>query len=57
MDSCGVMGKIHTTHSTAKLLDENGYECESRGNIYVKGKGYLGTFFVKTPNDNKNDSS
>lgn len=58
MDSCGVMGKIHTTHPTAKLLGGNGYECESRGNIYVKGKGYLETFFVKTPNDNKkNDSS
>lgn len=30
-----------------------GYTCESRGPIYVKGKGTLTTYFVKTPFDDK----
>jgi len=30
-----------------------GYECECRGLTYVKGKGNLVTYFVKTPFDGK----
>lgn len=49
MESHGTMGKIQVTSNTAKVLMENGYECECRGNIYVKGKGELETYFIKSP--------
>ncbi|XP_065349214.1 adenylate cyclase type 2 [Cloeon dipterum] len=51
MDSCGVMGRMQVTEDTARILMGCGYECESRGLIYVKGKGQLTTYFVKTPFD------
>ncbi|GFG37885.1 hypothetical protein Cfor_07375, partial [Coptotermes formosanus] len=51
MDSCGIMGRLQVTESTAKLLMGAGYECECRGPTYVKGKGTLTTYFVKTPFD------
>lgn len=38
---------------TAKVLMTAGHTCECRGPIYVKGKGTLITFFVKTPFDDK----
>jgi adenylate cyclase 2 len=41
------------TENTAKLLMGAGYECECRGPTYVKGKGTLTTYFVKTPFDEK----
>ncbi|KAJ0178523.1 hypothetical protein K1T71_006346 [Dendrolimus kikuchii] len=50
MDSTGVMGKIQVTEDTAKILMSAGYTCECRGPTYVKGKGTLITYFVKTPN-------
>lgn len=53
MDSCGIMGRLQVTESTAKLLMGAGYECECRGPTYVKGKGTLTTYFVKTPFDEK----
>lgn len=53
MDSCGVMGRMQTTESTANVLMAAGYTCECRGPIYVKGKGTLTTYFVKTPFDDK----
>ncbi|XP_054152430.1 adenylate cyclase type 2-like [Oppia nitens] len=46
MDSTGQMGCIHVTRDTAMVLREEGYACESRGEIHVKGKGILETFFV-----------
>ncbi|GFQ93658.1 adenylate cyclase type 2 [Trichonephila clavata] len=55
MDSCGVMGKIQVTEDTAQILMEHNYECECRGTIYVKGKGNLTTYFVKTQFDRIND--
>ncbi|XP_054714099.1 adenylate cyclase type 2-like [Uloborus diversus] len=55
MDSCGVMGKIQVTEDTAKTLMEHNYECECRGTIYVKGKGNLTTYFVKTQFDRHGD--
>lgn len=53
MDSCGVMGRLQATEATAKVLMSAGYTCECRGPIYVKGKGTLTTYFVKTPFDDK----
>nr|XP_037869614.1 adenylate cyclase type 2 isoform X4 [Bombyx mori] len=50
MDSTGIMGKIQVTEDTAKVLMNAGYKCECRGPTYVKGKGTLVTYFVKTPN-------
>ncbi|XP_067644332.1 adenylate cyclase type 2 isoform X2 [Eurosta solidaginis] len=53
MDSCGVMGRLQTTENTAKILMAAGYECECRGLTFVKGKGNLVTYFVKTQYDGK----
>ncbi|BET03242.1 CurlyCc [Nesidiocoris tenuis] len=53
MDSCGVMGRIQVTEHTAAVLMNSGYECESRGPTFVKGKGVLNTFFIKTQYDCK----
>lgn len=53
MDSCGIMGRIQVTEDTAQILQHGGYECECRGPTYVKGKGTLVTYFVKTPFDDK----
>jgi hypothetical protein len=32
---------------TQKILFENGYPCECRGPIYVKGKGNMTTYLVR----------
>ncbi|XP_074032903.1 adenylate cyclase type 2 Ac76E isoform X2 [Leptinotarsa decemlineata] len=53
MDSCGTLGRIQTTDVTAQVLMNAGYHCECRGPTYVKGKGTLTTYFVKTPFDEK----
>lgn len=53
MDSCGLLGKIQTTDVTAEVLMNAGYQCDCRGPTYVKGKGTLTTYFVKTPFDDK----
>lgn len=44
---------FQVTEDTAKVLMAAGYECECRGPTYVKGKGTLTTYFVKTPFDEK----
>ncbi|KAJ8924909.1 hypothetical protein NQ315_001066, partial [Exocentrus adspersus] len=54
MDSCGTLGRIQTTDVTANVLMNAGYQCECRGPTYVKGKGTLTTYFVKTPFDDRN---
>ncbi|KAG7296307.1 hypothetical protein JYU34_021437 [Plutella xylostella] len=51
MDSTGVMGRVQVTEDTAKVLMNAGYTCECRGPTFVKGKGTLTTYFVKTPNN------
>lgn len=56
MDSCGEMGKLQVTEDTAKILIDAGYELVCRGPTYVKGKGSLTTYFVKTPFDDKEDN-
>ncbi|XP_046660486.1 adenylate cyclase type 2 isoform X2 [Homalodisca vitripennis] len=53
MDSCGVMGRLQVTEDTAKILMSAGYDCECRGPTYVKGKGTLTTYFVRTQFDDK----
>ncbi|XP_026481502.1 adenylate cyclase type 2-like [Ctenocephalides felis] len=53
MDSCGIMGRMQVTESTAKVLMRAGYNCECRGPTYVKGKGTLTTYFIKTQHDNQ----
>lgn len=44
---------LQVTEDTAKILMRAGYECECRGPTYVKGKGTLITYFVKTQFDDK----
>lgn len=44
---------FQVTEVTANVLMAAGYACECRGPIYVKGKGTLTTYFVKTPFDDK----
>ncbi|XP_067122187.1 adenylate cyclase type 2-like [Centruroides vittatus] len=56
MDSCGVMGRIQVTEDTANTLMKYNYDCECRGSIYVKGKGNLTTYFVRTAYDKTDES-
>ena len=56
MDSCGEMGRIQVTEDTAKILMNAGYELNCRGPTFVKGKGTLTTYFVKTIFDNREDN-
>ncbi|XP_076280852.1 adenylate cyclase type 2 Ac76E isoform X2 [Lasioglossum baleicum] len=56
MDSCGEMGKLQVTEDTAKILMTAGYELTCRGPTYVKGKGTLVTYFLKTSFDNKEEN-
>ncbi|XP_067124344.1 adenylate cyclase type 2-like [Centruroides vittatus] len=52
MDSTGIMGRIQVTQKVAEILMKEGnYPCECRGEIYVKGKGQIVTFIVKTQYD------
>lgn len=46
MDSTGRAGAIQVTEETAKELRVFGIKCISRGQIPVKGKGMLTTYFV-----------
>lgn len=48
MDSTGVPGKIQVTSETAKVLQEHGIACQYRGEIQVKGRGLIPTYFVCT---------
>ncbi|XP_042243018.1 adenylate cyclase type 1-like [Homarus americanus] len=46
MDYTGEMGKIHVTSQVGETLQEMGWSVECRGDIYVKGKGRMTTYFV-----------
>ena len=48
MESSGVPGRIHLTQAMAEKLDDN-YLCEERGEIELKGKGTIKTFFLNAP--------
>ena len=44
---------LQVTDETASVLMATGHECYCRGPIFVKGKGIITTYFVKTPFDGK----
>ncbi|XP_071547406.1 adenylate cyclase type 2-like isoform X2 [Panulirus ornatus] len=46
MDYTGQMGKIHVTSEVGEILQGLGWNVECRGEIYVKGKGLMTTYFV-----------
>ncbi|XP_064468524.1 atrial natriuretic peptide receptor 1-like [Ornithodoros turicata] len=48
MESCGEAMKIHMTRETKRLLDTFGtFRQRLRGDIYVKGKGMMRTYFLE----------
>jgi adenylate cyclase len=48
MESYGTTGRIQITRATYELLAE-GFECEPRGTIAVKGKGEVETWYLLRP--------
>ena len=44
---------LKVTDETASILIATGHECILRGPIFVKGKGIITTYFVKTQFDGK----
>jgi Amt family ammonium transporter len=46
MESHGSPGRVHVTNETKHLLERD-FELEERGEIEVKGKGKMKTWFVK----------
>ncbi|RCN40655.1 adenylate/guanylate cyclase catalytic domain protein [Ancylostoma caninum] len=46
MDSSGVPGKIQVTEETKSILEKEGFQFECRGEINVKGKGLMTTYFL-----------
>lgn len=51
MDSTGENWKIQVPEQTAMLLREKGYTCVPRGEINVKGKGIMLTYWVLGKNE------
>lgn len=51
MDSTGENWKIQVPESTAMLLRDKGYTCVPRGEINVKGKGIMFTYWVLGKNE------
>ncbi|XP_049880355.1 adenylate cyclase type 2-like isoform X2 [Pectinophora gossypiella] len=51
MDSTGDAGKIQVTENTAKILDDCGILTTYRGETFVKGAGYIRTYFVPLDED------
>ncbi|EFP11118.1 CRE-ACY-4 protein [Caenorhabditis remanei] len=51
MDSGGVAGRIQVTEEVKSILEPLGYKFECRGQINVKGKGMMTTFFL-LPDEN-----
>ncbi|ODN02250.1 Adenylate cyclase type 2 [Orchesella cincta] len=51
MDSHGSPNKIQVSAYCANLLSQAHVRCEQRGNIFVKGKGNMVTFYVMLDND------
>ena len=45
MESHGAAGKVHVSPSTYDLIKES-FDCASRGNIPIKGKGEMETWYV-----------
>jgi adenylate cyclase 8 len=51
MDSTGENWKIQVPEQTATLLRDKGYTCVPRGEINVKGKGIMFTYWVLGKNE------
>lgn len=51
MDSTGEIWKIQVPEHTAILLRNNGFTCVPRGEINVKGKGIMFTYWVLGKNE------
>ncbi|PAV64506.1 hypothetical protein WR25_27225 [Diploscapter pachys] len=51
MDSSGIPGKIQVTEEAKCILEKEGFDLECRGEINVKGKGLMTTYFLKMPED------
>ena len=51
MESTGLPGRIHVSRAMARALG-NAYTFESRGEIEIKGKGLMPTWFLLTRNTN-----
>ncbi|KAM6949517.1 adenylate cyclase type 4 [Aplochiton taeniatus] len=48
MESTGVLDKIQVTEETARVVQNLGFSVTLRGQISVKGKGELTTYFINT---------
>ena len=47
MESNGELGKVNISHVTYKMIEDNPeFKFESRGKIFVKGKGDMEMWFV-----------
>jgi len=57
MDSSGVAGKIQVTEETKQILAKEGFDFEYRGEINVKGKGIMRTYFLKIPSSTTKKST
>lgn len=51
MDSTGIPGKIQVTAETAEALQSFGIKCDYRGKTFVKGRGYIPTYFTCIDNN------
>ncbi|XP_052873857.1 adenylyl cyclase X E [Anopheles cruzii] len=51
MDSTGEPGKLQVTKESAEVLESYGYRCDYRGEIFVKGRGKIPTYFVQIGKD------
>lgn len=49
MDSTGQLDKIQVTQELYEILQTKGYPLSCRGNIHVKGKGDMTTYFLEGP--------
>lgn len=58
MESNGEAGRIHCSNQTAEiLLKQHSHVLESRGEINVKGKGLMNTFWLQQASDDNEESN
>lgn len=55
MESAGIAGAIQVTDATARLIQDD-FEMEERGEIEVKGRGKIKTWFVKSSKEAAKES-